>query len=119
MMAAPLSGQFIVLRISPSPDAPALMRSYSLSGEPSTERYRVSIKREPHGAAGAYIDDKLQAGDVVDVSAARGNFTPDPRDGANCSKCGCGNAAGLLGGYASPRRTDAHGGRGLRIATRL
>jgi len=35
----------------------------------------VSIKREPHGAAGAYIDDKLQAGDVVDVSAARGNFT--------------------------------------------
>jgi len=56
------------------------MRSYSLSGEPNTERYRVSIKREPHGVAGAYIDDKLQAGDVVDVSAARGSFTLRPGD---------------------------------------
>ena len=74
-LAAPLPGQFIVLRLKPASDAPALMRSYSLSGRPSTERYRVSIKREPHGAAGAYIDDKLQAGDVVDVSAPRGSFT--------------------------------------------
>jgi len=74
-LAAPLPGQFIVLRMRPTPDAPALVRSYSLSSEPNAERYRVSIKREPHGVAGAYIDDKLQAGDVVDVSAARGNFT--------------------------------------------
>ena len=33
-----------------------LMRSYSLSGEQSTERYRVSIKRESHGVASAYIE---------------------------------------------------------------
>jgi ferredoxin-NADP reductase/MOSC domain-containing protein YiiM len=79
-LAAALPGQFVVLRIRPRPDAPALMRSYSLSDEPSSERYRVSIKREPEGAAGAYIDDKLQAGDVVDVSAARGNFTLVPGD---------------------------------------
>jgi ferredoxin-NADP reductase/MOSC domain-containing protein YiiM len=79
-LAAALPGQFVVLRIRPRPDAPALMRSYSLSDEPSSERYRVSIKREPQGAAGAYIDDKLQAGDVVDVSAARGNFTLLPGD---------------------------------------
>src|SRR5262249_43118589 len=51
-----------------------LLRSYSLSGEPSAERYRVSIKREAHGAAGAIIDDKLQVGDILDVSAARGSF---------------------------------------------
>jgi ferredoxin-NADP reductase len=75
-----LPGQFIVLRMRPSPCAPALMRSYSLSSEPNAERYRVSIKREPHGAAGAYIDDKLQVGDVVDVGAARGNFTLRPGD---------------------------------------
>src|SRR5262249_38713684 len=80
-LAAALPGQFIVLRIKPAPDAPALMRSYSLSGEPRTERYRLSIKREPHGAAGAYIDEKLQSGDVVDASAARGNFTLRPGDG--------------------------------------
>ncbi len=79
-LAAALPGQFVVLRIRPGPDAPALMRSYSLSDKPSTERYRISIKREPQGAAGTYIDDKLQAGDLVDVSAARGNFTLRPGD---------------------------------------
>lgn len=77
-LPAPLPGQFVVLRLKPAPDAPALMRSYSLSGEPSAERYRVSVKREPHGAAGAYIDDKLQVGDVVDTSATRGSFTLRP-----------------------------------------
>ena len=35
----------------------------------------MSVKREPDGAAGTYIDDKLQVGDVVDASAPRGNFT--------------------------------------------
>ena len=79
-LATSLPGQFIVLRLRPAPDAPALLRSYSLSGETSAERYRVSVKREAHGAAGAYIDDKLQVGDVVDVSAARGSFMLRPGD---------------------------------------
>ncbi len=79
-LTAALPGQFIVLRLSQAPDAPALLRSYSLSGEPSAERYRVSVKREAHGAAGAYIDGKLQVGDVVDASAARGGFTLRPGD---------------------------------------
>jgi ferredoxin-NADP reductase/MOSC domain-containing protein YiiM len=80
-LAMPLPGQFIVLRLKPAPDAPALIRSYSLSGEPGTERYRVSVKREPHGAAGTYIDDKLQVGDVIEASATRGRFTLRPGDG--------------------------------------
>ena len=80
-LAAALPGQFVVLRLRPAPDAPALMRSYSLSGEPSAEHYRVSVKREAHGAAGAYIDEKLQVGDVLDVSAPRGSFTLRPGDG--------------------------------------
>ena len=79
-LAAPLPGQFIVLRLKPAPDLPALLRSYSLSSEPGIERYRVSIKREPHGAAGAYIDDKLHIGDAVDASAPRGGFTLRPGD---------------------------------------
>jgi ferredoxin-NADP reductase len=79
-LPAALPGQFVAVRLRPSPDAPALMRSYSLSGEPSAERYRVSVKREAHGAAGAYIDEKLQVGDVVDASAARGAFTLRPGD---------------------------------------
>jgi ferredoxin-NADP reductase len=56
------------------------MRSYSLSGEPGASYYRVSLKREAHGAASAYIDDGLQVGDIVQASAARGSFTPRPGD---------------------------------------
>jgi ferredoxin-NADP reductase/MOSC domain-containing protein YiiM len=78
-LAAALPGQFIVLRLGPG-SAPALMRSYSLSGEPGAMHYRVSVKRETHGAASAYVDDTLQVGDIVPASAARGDFTLRPGD---------------------------------------
>jgi ferredoxin-NADP reductase len=78
-IATALPGQFVVLRLGPA-SAPALMRSYSLSGEPDASSYRVSIKREAHGAASAYVDDELRVGDIVQVSAARGNFTLRPGD---------------------------------------
>ena len=74
-LTAALPGQFIVLRLRPTPDGPALLRSYSLSAEPSEACYRISVKREPHSAAGAYIETQLQVGEVVDVSAPRGSFT--------------------------------------------
>src|SRR5580692_193812 len=76
-IAAALPGQFVVLRLSP-PSAPALMRSYSLSGKPGASSYRVSVKREAHGAASAYVDDGVQVGDVLQASAARGSFTLRP-----------------------------------------
>jgi ferredoxin-NADP reductase/MOSC domain-containing protein YiiM len=75
-----LPGQFVVLRLEPG-SAPALMRSYSLSEAPGAAHYRVSIKREAHGAASAYVHDGLQVGGVVDASAARGGFTLRPGDG--------------------------------------
>jgi ferredoxin-NADP reductase/MOSC domain-containing protein YiiM/ferredoxin len=80
-LTAALAGQYIVLRFRPGPDESALLRSYSLSGEPSEERYRISVKREPHGAAGAYIDTRVQAGDILEVSAPRGSFTLRQGDG--------------------------------------
>jgi ferredoxin-NADP reductase/MOSC domain-containing protein YiiM len=79
-VAAALPGQFVVLRLGPASDAPALMRSYSLSGEPNTAHYRVSVKREAHGAASVYVDDELRVGDIVNASAARGSFTLRPGD---------------------------------------
>jgi ferredoxin-NADP reductase len=51
-----------------------LFRSYSLSGAPSTERYRISVKIEPNGAAGTYLRDHVRAGDSLDVSSPRGSF---------------------------------------------
>jgi ferredoxin-NADP reductase/MOSC domain-containing protein YiiM len=80
-LAAALPGQFIVLRLKPAPAAPVLLRSYSLSDEPGEARYRVSIKREAHGAAGAYVETGVQVGDLLEVSAPRGSFTLGSGDG--------------------------------------
>jgi ferredoxin-NADP reductase/MOSC domain-containing protein YiiM len=74
-LSAALPGQFIALRLNPASGTPALIRSYSLSAEPSDRHYRISVKREPQGAAGAFIDERVQIGDLLDVSAPRGSFT--------------------------------------------
>ncbi len=68
-------GQFIVLRLLPAHDRPALLRSYSLSGGPGEASYRVSVKREAGGMAGAYVADEVRPGDVIEASAPRGAFT--------------------------------------------
>ncbi len=80
-LAAATPGQFIVLRLTPRPEASALLRSYSLSGAPSDERWRISIKREPNGAVGTYVEERLRVGELIDASAPRGAFTLKPGDG--------------------------------------
>jgi ferredoxin-NADP reductase/MOSC domain-containing protein YiiM len=72
-LSAALPGQYAVLRLPQTGGAP-LFRSYSLSGLPSTERYRISVKLEPNGAAGSYLHHEVHVGDMLDVSAPRGNF---------------------------------------------
>lgn len=79
-LARALAGQFVALRLHPKPDSPPLLRSYSLSGAPSDATYRISVKRNPGGVAGAHIHDDVQAGDVLEVSAPRGGFTLRPGD---------------------------------------
>jgi hypothetical protein len=51
-LTAALAGQFIVLRLRPPPDESALLRSYSLSGGPNEDCYRISVKREPMAPPG-------------------------------------------------------------------
>ena len=50
-------------------------------GPLSDEHYRVSVKVEPNGAAGSYLNSSVRAGDVLDVSEPRGSFTLQPGDG--------------------------------------
>jgi ferredoxin-NADP reductase/MOSC domain-containing protein YiiM len=72
-----LPGQYIVLRLRPTGGTP-FFRSYSLSGPISTERYRISVKLEPNGAAGTYLHQRVKAGDIIDVSSPRGSFVLQP-----------------------------------------
>jgi len=76
-LAMALPGQYVVLRLE-SAAGPTLFRSYSLSGPPSTERYRISVKIEPNGAAGNYLRENLRVGDRLDVSSPRGSFVLQP-----------------------------------------
>jgi ferredoxin-NADP reductase/MOSC domain-containing protein YiiM len=73
-LQAALPGQYVVLRLQPIADGPPLFRSYSLSGPVSTERYRISVKIEPNGAAGTYLKEHVRVGDALDVSSPRGSF---------------------------------------------
>jgi len=73
-----LPGQYAVLRLQRAAGGPPLIRSYSLSGPASTERYRISVKIEPNGAAGAYLHEHVRVGDALDVSSPRGSFILEP-----------------------------------------
>ncbi len=67
-------GQFLTLRLHPGADAQPLLRSYSLSGAPGASTYRISIKREPHGAASQFVHEHVRVGDLLEVAAPRGSF---------------------------------------------
>jgi len=74
LLQTALPGQYVVLRLQPTTGGPPLFRSYSLSGPLSTERYRISVKIEPNGAAGTYLQEHVRLSDVLEVSSPRGSF---------------------------------------------
>jgi ferredoxin-NADP reductase/MOSC domain-containing protein YiiM/ferredoxin len=77
-LPAALAGQYVVLRLRPTPEGPPLFRSYSLSGTVSREQYRISVKVEPNGAAGTHLSEHVAVGGAVDVSSPRGSFILEP-----------------------------------------
>jgi len=76
-----LPGQFLVLRLRPTPNMPAILRNYSLSGAPEAGIYRVSVKQEANGKGSTFLHNQLKSGDVLESSAPRGSFTLQPGDG--------------------------------------
>ncbi len=71
--AVALPGQFVTIKLQLSTTS-EITRNYSLSSHAGAASYRLSIKRETHGVASAYIADELQPGDVVQLGAPRGSF---------------------------------------------
>jgi MOSC domain-containing protein YiiM/ferredoxin-NADP reductase len=74
LLPTALPGQYVVIRLQWLAGGPPLFRSYSLSGPVSRERYRISVKIEPNGAAGTYLREHVRVGDVLAVSSPRGSF---------------------------------------------
>ena len=75
---AALPGQFLTLRLHPDPAQRPLLRSYSLSGPPGARDYRISVKREEHGAGSQFLHTRVRAGDLLEAAAPRGTFTLRP-----------------------------------------
>ena len=78
--ALPLAkpGQFVVLRLQVDRDQVPVIRSYSLSDLPSRHHFRISVKSETDGLGSSFLCNKIQEGNVLDVSAPRGSFTLRP-----------------------------------------
>jgi ferredoxin-NADP reductase/ferredoxin len=69
-----LPGQYIMVRVRPHTDAPAVTRSYSLCGPPGTGNYRIGVKNE-RGVASGFLHQSVRAGSRLEISAPRGSFT--------------------------------------------
>jgi ferredoxin-NADP reductase/MOSC domain-containing protein YiiM len=72
-LATPLPGQYLTVKIPGAGDPPP-MRSYSLSGDPAAESYRISVKREEHGQVSQWLHDHAVAGGIIESAAPRGDF---------------------------------------------
>jgi ferredoxin-NADP reductase/MOSC domain-containing protein YiiM len=73
-------GQYLTVRVRPQVHERSLLRNYSLSGPPDPGYYRITVKREPGGAASSYLHTRLAIGDQLDIGAPRGTFILDRSD---------------------------------------
>ena len=83
-MPAAIAGQYITVRVTGA-GQPAPVRSYSLSSAPGDGTYRISVKREPNGAASTYLTKELRPGSTLEVAAARGESRWIPAPMPSCS----------------------------------
>jgi ferredoxin-NADP reductase/MOSC domain-containing protein YiiM len=74
------AGQFVVLRLLVNQGKPPVLRSYSLSDLPAADHFRISVKSELNGIGSSFLCTHTQEGDLLDVSAPRGNFTLRPSE---------------------------------------
>ncbi len=66
-------GQHVPVRIKPSGDETALIRTYSVSSAPSDGHIRISVKAQ--GSASHHLHNHVQVGDVLEVRPPLGSFT--------------------------------------------
>jgi ferredoxin-NADP reductase len=67
-------GQYLTLRLQPDKQERSVLRNYSLSGQPGADYYRITVKREHHGAASGYLHTRIAVGDQLEIAAPRGTF---------------------------------------------
>ncbi len=66
-------GQYLTFRFD-APGQPGVKRNYSISAGPSSDSYRISVKREDHGVSSRFLHDRVQEGDVLQATPPAGDF---------------------------------------------
>jgi len=69
-----LPGQF--LRLSLEIDGKPAKRAYTIASTPTRNSYiEITVKREEHGLVSRYLHDRVNVGDLLNVTAPAGKFT--------------------------------------------
>lgn len=74
-------GQYLPLSLDVPGAAEPLRRTYSLSGAPSTERYRITVKREAQGTVSRFLHDAVDVDAILRAGAPAGDFV------VGCRQC--------------------------------
>ncbi|MFP7494492.1 NO-inducible flavohemoprotein [Terribacillus saccharophilus] len=73
------AGQYISVRVSIPGEKYMMIRQYSLSKTPSSDMFRISVKKEndnnPDGKVSVFLHEQVKEGDKLEVSAPAGDFT--------------------------------------------
>ncbi|WP_179414660.1 MOSC domain-containing protein [Mucilaginibacter sp. E4BP6] len=69
-----LPGQHIALRLNINGENTPTIRMYSLCGPSHTDFYRIAVKIEPGGLGSSYLHQQIKTGDIIEISAPRGEF---------------------------------------------
>ena len=70
------AGQYATLKITL--DGTEIRRAYSICSSPDSGELRVSVKAVKNGAFSQLANQKLKAGDLIEVGTPEGNFTYEP-----------------------------------------
>ena len=68
------AGQHLPIELDIPGQRGPVKRSYSLSGAPSAETYRLSVKREEQGIASRFLHDQVHVGSRIAARAPSGDF---------------------------------------------
>lgn len=66
-------GQYLTFALA-VPGQGEVRRNYSISSAPADDHYRISVKREPHGAASGWLHEEAKPGTVLKVAPPAGEF---------------------------------------------
>ena len=68
------AGQHLPIELHVTGSEEPVRRTYSLSGSPASDRYRLSVKRENHGTASQHLHEKLEVGAIIEARKPAGDF---------------------------------------------